>query len=71
VSLAELTEKRGGRGWPRSHIIRPRENMVLFELFNTLCSAANNSKKGTIEIQNPNSQEYLRLATNVQELKGQ
>ncbi len=36
ASPVELTDGRGGRGWWRSQIIRPRESLVLYKSFNTL-----------------------------------
>ncbi len=37
ASPDELTDcKEGGRGWARSQIMRPRESLALYKLFNTL-----------------------------------
>jgi hypothetical protein len=33
--LVELTDGKGGRGWARSQIIRPRESLALYKRFNT------------------------------------
>jgi hypothetical protein len=35
VSPVELIDRRGGRGWARSQIIRTQESLVLYKSFNT------------------------------------
>jgi hypothetical protein len=37
VSLVELTDGRGGKGWERSQIIRRRESGALNKSFSILC----------------------------------
>jgi hypothetical protein len=36
VSSVGLTDRRGGRRWGRSKIIRRRESLIIFKSFNTL-----------------------------------
>ncbi len=38
VSPGELSDGRGGEGWGRTQIIRPRKSQVLYKLFSTLRS---------------------------------
>ncbi len=38
VSPVKLTERRGGRGWAWSRIVRPQESFALYKPFNTLWS---------------------------------
>ncbi len=45
VSLVELTDGRGRRGWGKSQIIRQRESLVLYKSFNTLCLSALNDTR--------------------------
>jgi hypothetical protein len=53
VSLAELTDRRGGRGWGRSQSIRRRESLILYySILSATCPLATSNQNKASSFKN-------------------